>query len=725
MGNYTLFEQIALWSVLGCSFLGILYGFILMFQILKKDQGTDKMKEIAKDIQDGASAYLKRQFKTIIFITVILGILLYFTGSGIYMQLGRSISFLVGAFFSGLIGFIGMMIAVRGNVRTAAAARTSFHEALEIAFRTGSITGMFTIGLGLLGCTAIFLLYGEKAYEVLVGFGFGGSLLALFMRVGGGIYTKAADVGADLVGKVEAGIPEDDPRNAAVIADNVGDNVGDCAGMAADIFESYEVTLVASMILGWSVLGKVGVIFPLIVRAVGVITSILGTYLVRARKGEKHAMAPINRGFFTATLLSGVGFFGFAYYYVGKSELVMERGLDPSTVGWQVFWATVVGLVLAIGISKLTEYFTSEKQKPVHEIADSSITGHATNILSGIATGLESSVWAIISIVIAIFVSILIAGGDPKMALYLISLAGMGMLTTTGLIVSMDSYGPVADNANGIAEMVGMEGEGRRILHLLDAVGNTTKATTKGFAITTAVIAATSLFGSYFSETGLDFINVANPMVLIGLLIGGAVPFLFTSLSIRAVARTAGKVIQEVRRQFNEIKGLMAGETKPDYAKTVDICTRDSLRELVGPGIIAVASPILIGFLFHAEALGGFLAGIILTGQLLAVFLANAGGAWDNAKKLIEDGYLGGKGSDEHKVSVVGDTVGDPFKDTAGPALNPLIKVMNLVALLIAPMIVSHERLNWFSITLVVISLLLISWAIWKSKREAPFQIED
>lgn len=710
MSKYTLFEQIALWSVLGTAFIGLLYGILLMFQILKKDEGTDEMKKIARAIQEGAVAYLKRQFKTIIFLTVILGILLYFTGTGIYMQLGRSLSFILGAFFSGLIGFVGMMVAVRGNVRTAAAARHSFNSALEIAFRTGSITGMFTIGLGLLGCTTIFLIYGEQAYEVLVGFGFGGSLLALFMRVGGGIFTKAADIGADLVGKVEAGIPEDDPRNAAVIADNVGDNVGDCAGMAADIFESYEVTLVASMILGWHVLGKIGVIFPLIVRGVGVLTSILGTYLVKARKKEKHAMAPINRGFFTATLLSAVGFFAFAYYYVGYNTEII--------IGWQVFWATVVGLFLAIGISKLTEYFTSEKQKPVKEIAESSLTGHATNILSGIAAGLESSVWAIISIAIAMFISVLIAGGNLEMALYLISLAGMGMLTTTGLIVSMDSYGPVADNANGIAEMTGMTGEERRILHQLDAVGNTTKATTKGFAIASAVIAATSLFGSYFEETGLEFINVAKPMVLIGLLIGGAVPFLFTSISIRAVSRTASKVIEEVRRQFREVKGVMEGTVDPDYARTVDICTRDSLKELIGPGLIAIATPILVGFLFHAEALGGFLAGIILTGQLMAVFLANSGGAWDNAKKLIEDGFLGGKGSDEHKVSVVGDTVGDPFKDTAGPALNPLIKVMNLVALLVAPMIIKYEKPNWLTIIIMVVALLLIAWAIWNSKRE-------
>lgn len=702
MGEYSLFEKVAVWSVLGCGLIGILYGLYLIRQIMSYSTGTKKMQEIATAIREGAGAYLRRQFKTIILIMVVLAIFLFFTGANMPMRLGRSLSFLAGAFFSGLVGFGGMMMAVRGNVRTAEAARHSFSKALEIAFRTGTITGMFTVGLGLIGCTTIFIIYGEQAYEVLIGFGFGGSLIALFMRVGGGIYTKAADIGADLVGKVEKGIPEDDPRNPATIADNVGDNVGDCAGMAADLFESYEVTLVASMILGWYVFGRIGVIFPLIVRAIGVITSIIGTYLVKARKKEKNAMAPINRSFFISALLTAIGLYFFANYYVEDLR---------------VFWASVIGLALAVAISLLTEYFTSTKKKPVQEIAESSTTGHATNILAGFSFGMESSVWAIVVIAVSIFASFLIAGGDTTLALYLISLCGMGMLTTTGLIVSMDTYGPVADNANGIGEMANLEPEARSIMHQLDAVGNTTKAITKGFAIASAVIAATSLFGSYFEETGLLSIDVAKPVVFIGLLIGGAVPFLFTSIMIRAVSRAAGVIIKEVRRQFREIKGLVEGKTKPQYARCVDICTTSALKELVGPGIIAIITPILVGFLLKVEALGGFLAGIILSGQLLAVFLANSGGAWDNAKKLIEDGEFGGKGSEAHKVAVVGDTVGDPFKDTAGPALNPLIKVMNLVALLIAPIIVVHGNRAIVYIPVLAVSLLFLWWAIWRSKK--------
>jgi len=704
MGEWTLFERIAVWSVLGCGLLGILYGIYLIRQIIAHKTGTDKMREIAGAIQVGAGAYMRRQFKTIIFIMILLSLFLFMTGEDINMKIGRSLSFLLGAFFSAFVGFIGMTMAVRGNVRTAEAARTSFPKALEIAFRTGAITGMFTIGLGLIGCTSIFIIYGEKAYEVLIGFGFGGSLLALFMRVGGGIYTKAADIGADLVGKIEAGIPEDDPRNPAVIADNVGDNVGDCAGMAADLFESYEVTLVASMILGWYIFGRIGVIFPLIVRAVGVITSVIGTYIVKARKGDKTAMAPINRSFFISALLSAIGLYFFAHHYVRDIR---------------VFWATIIGLTLAVCISILTEYFTSMSKKPVREIAEASLTGHATNILAGFSVGMESSVWAIIIISLSIYLSFIIAQGNVSLALYLISLCGMGMLTTTGLIVSMDSYGPVVDNANGIGQMANLEPEARTIMHRLDAVGNTTKAITKGFAIASAVVAATSLFGSYFEATGLLHIDVAKPIVFVGLLIGGAVPFLFTSVAIRAVTRAAGSIIKEVRRQFREIKGLLEGRAKPDYATCVDICTKSALSELIGLGIIAIIAPILVGFLLKVEPLGGFLAGTILSGQILAVLLANSGAAWDNAKKLIEDGEFGGKGSEAHKVSVVGDTVGDPFKDTAGPALNPLIKVMNLIALLIAPMMVRYATNKIITIPIIVASVVLISFAIWRSKKKS------
>lgn len=724
------FEKFSVWVVLGCAVIGILYGIFLIRQILNKDPGSPKMQHIAKAIQSGARAYLNRQFKTIIFFTLVLGILLYFTAlpkdyfTGKYsffdsIAIGRMLAFFMGAFLSGLVGFVGMSLAVRGNVRTAHAAKTSFQKGLAIAFRTGSIAGMFTVGLGLLGATIIFLIYREKSYEVLIGFGFGGCLLALFMRVGGGIYTKAADVGADLVGKVEAGIPEDDPRNAAVIADNVGDNVGDCAGMSADIFESYEVTLVASMILGLAAFpgSFVGVFFPLLVRGIGVLTSIVGTYTVRAGKTETHAMRAINRGFIISAVLSAIGFWYFAYAYVQDMR---------------IFWATVVGLCLAIAISLLTEHFTSTRRKPVKEIAEATRTGTATNILAGFATGMESSVWAILLIALSIFVSILLAGthASISMILYLISLVGMGMLTTTGVIIAMDTYGPVADNANGIIEM-SKEGDAKstKIIANLDAVGNTTKAITKGFAIASAVIAATSLFGSYFTEIGksgstISAIDVANPMVFIGLLIGGAVPFLFSSFTIRAVGRTAGKIINEVRRQFREIRGLMEGKAEPDYTRCVDICTSSALRELVSPGILAIVTPILVGFMFKEAALGAYLAGAILVGQLLAVFFANSGGAWDNAKKSIEDGLFGGKGTPEHKSAVVGDTVGDPFKDTAGPALNPLIKVMNLVALIIAPIIVRYHGWDWRLIVLMACGVILLGYAIWKSKRSS-FQIAE
>jgi K(+)-stimulated pyrophosphate-energized sodium pump len=710
MASYSLFEKIALWTVLASAFVGIGYALLIVGRILKLDPGTPAMQKIARAIQKGARAYLNRQFKTILLITAVIAVAMFATGETLAMQLGRAGAFLLGAFFSGLVGFVGMSLAVRGNVRCANAARTSYKKALTIAFQTGTIAGMFCVGLGLLGATSIFILYGSKAYEVLIGFGFGGSLLALFMRVGGGIYTKAADVGADLVGKVEAGIPEDDPRNAAVIADNVGDNVGDCAGMAADIFESYEVTLVAAMILGWSVLGVKGVIFPLIVRGVGVITSILGTAAVRPLSETEPGMRAINRGYIISALTSAVGFYFFAHYYVGDLR---------------VFWAACFGLILSVAISLLTEHFTSIKRGPVKEIAAATRTGEATTILMGVAVGLESSVWAILVICGAIFSAVLIVGDPTNVSfiLYSVALAGMGMLTTTGVVVSMDTFGPVADNANGIIEM-SKEGDERtrKTIADLDAVGNTTKAITKGFAIATAVMAATSLFGSYFEElhiagAKISGIDVANPVVLIGLLIGGSVPFLFSSLLIRAVGRAAALVINEVRRQFRTIKGLMEGKAEPEYARAVDICTTAALKELVGPGLLAVLTPVIVGFLLDAAALGGFLAGIILTGQLMAVFLANSGGAWDNAKKSIEDGLYGGKGSPAHKAAVVGDTVGDPFKDTAGPAINPLIKVMNLVALIIAPLIIKYRSTWYVTVPIVVVGLVIVGWAIWRTKK--------
>jgi K(+)-stimulated pyrophosphate-energized sodium pump len=712
--------------------LAIAVGFVLMRGVLATDQGTPKMIEIAKAIQEGALAYLRRQFRTIAFILVPLAAIVFVTSVAVdkpngasalsFAQSGtfRTLAFVAGCLMSGLTGFIGMSLAVRGNVRTAAAARGGrMAPALQIAFRTGGVCGMFCVGLGLIGATLIMMIFQNTSSAILVGFGFGGSLLALFLRVGGGIFTKAADVGADLVGKVEAGIPEDDPRNPATIADNVGDNVGDCAGMASDLFESYEVTLVASIILGVPAfqrifpdnpeLWAIGAIFPLAARAVGVLASIVGVFMVRARDDEKSAMGPINRGFLTAGILTVLGTLATALVYVGNPDG------EIANVGFRMFGAVLIGLILAQVASRITEYFTSTETKPVQEIADAAETGPATTVLAGTASGLESSVWAVIAIAVALGAAIGLGGGDTQFTLYLVALTGMGMLATTGVVVSEDTFGPVADNAAGIAEMTGeFHGEAERVMVSLDAVGNTTKAVTKGFAIGSAVIAAVALFASFIEIAGTEVlpaglieqlkdtsggifsaipINVADPKVFIGLLIGGAVPFLFSSLAIRAVGRTAGVVVQEVRSQFADGK-IMKGEKKPDYGPVIDICTRASLRELTTPALLAVLTPVIIGFGIGYTALGGFLAAVILVGQLMANYLSNAGGAWDNAKKYIEDGHHGGKGSEPHVAAVIGDTVGDPFKDTAGPALNPLIKVMNLVSLLILPAIISLSNVD-------------------------------
>jgi K(+)-stimulated pyrophosphate-energized sodium pump len=695
-----------LYVVLVCGVVGVIAALFWRKKVLGMEQGTEEMKRISGQIQEGAYAYLNRQFRTILMIVVVLVILLALTVIGQKWQIGvgRISAFLLGAFFSGLTGYMGMTLAVRGNVRCTQAARTSLAQALFIAFRAGSVTGMFTVSLGLIGAAVIFMIYRQQATEVLLGFGFGGSLLALFMRVGGGIYTKAADVGADLVGKVEAGIPEDDPRNAAVIADNVGDNVGDCAGMAADIFESYEVTLVASMILALAhvkehpMLALAWIMFPLLVRGVGVLTSIIGIALVRMRNDQDSVLGSITRGFVWSAVLSGVGFFLLARLFVAK--------YDPEHWG-MLFWATIAGLLLAIAIYKLTEYYTSLRFAPVKTIARASQTGSATTILMGLAEGFEGTVWALLAICAAIYAAILIFSGDPSPIniLYAVSLTGLGMLTTTGVIISMDTYGPIADNAQGITEMANVSEAGENVAQL-DAVGNTTKATTKGIAIASAVIAALALFGSFLSKVAapgageaveaaalrnpLNWLRLNEPAVFIGLLIGGAMPFLFSSMTIRAVSRAAFYIINEVRRQFREIPGLMEGTALPESAKVVDICTASALRELVAPGILAILSPIVIGCWLGWWGLGGFLAGIIVVGQLLAVFMCDAGASWDNAKKSIEDGLYGGKGSDAHKAGVVGDTVGDPLKDTAGPALNPLLKVMNLVALLFTPIIVTY-----------------------------------
>ncbi|HJU81916.1 MAG TPA: sodium-translocating pyrophosphatase [Acidimicrobiia bacterium] len=723
--------------------IAIVVGFLLSQGVIKADQGTAKMKEIAAAIQEGAMAYLRRQFRTILIILIPLALVVFFTSTEVLRPDGsealsftesgafRTAAFLIGCLMSGLTGFIGMGLAVRGNVRTAAAARNgTLAEALKIAFRTGGVAGMFTVGLGLLGATLIIMLFQNTSSAILVGFGFGGSLLALFLRVGGGIFTKAADVGADLVGKVEQGIPEDDPRNPATIADNVGDNVGDCAGMASDLFESYEVTLVASIILGVAAFNSIGanpalgLVFPVIARAIGVLASIAGVFAVRATPRDKTAMAPINRGFLTAGVLTVIGTFFVSMFYVGNSN---------GNEGWKVFAAVVAGLILAQIASRLTEYFTSTEEKPVQEIADATRTGPATTVLSGVSTGLESSVWAIVAIAGAIGVAVLLGGENLQFALYLVALCGMGMLATTGVVVSEDTFGPVADNAAGIAEMSGeFHGEAQKTMVSLDAVGNTTKAVTKGFAIGSAVIAAVALFASFIetiaSELGLDLegsemfsdpataINVANPTIFIGLLIGGSVAFMFSSLAIRAVGRTAGVVVQEVRRQFADGK-IMRGEKRPDYGPVIDICTAASLRELATPALLAVLTPVIVGFGLGHLALGGFLAAVILTGQLMANFLSNSGGAWDNAKKFIEEGHYGGKGSDSHKAAVIGDTVGDPFKDTAGPALNPLIKVMNLVSLLVLPAVIGFRENGAVRIAVTVVCLVVLGAAIVFAKR--------
>ena len=752
-------EWAVLWLSAASAVLAIAVGFYLARLVMAADEGTPKMKEIALAIQEGANAYLQRQFKTIILILIPLAAIVFVTSTAIlkgegaeatealsFMQAGiwRTIAFILGCAASGFTGYIGMTLATRGNVRTAAAALTgSMPDALTVAFRTGGVAGMFTVGLGLSGATLIIMIFQNTSSVILVGFGFGGSLLALFLRVGGGIFTKAADVGADLVGKVEAGIPEDDPRNPATIADNVGDNVGDCAGMAADLFESYEVTLVASIILGVAAFNSIGLnpamglVFPLAARAIGVIASIFGVFAVKAKPGETDALKPINKGFLVAGVLTLAGTLALSLAYVGNEKGTAGEGVQLlGGAGWRVFGAVAVGLLLAQLVSRLTEYYTATHHGPVKEIAESAETGPATAILSGTAFGLESSVYAVLAIAIAIGVALALGGGNLTFSLYLVALCGMGMLATTGVIVSEDTFGPVSDNAAGIAEMSGeFHGEPQKIMVALDAVGNTTKAVTKGFAIGSAVIAAVALFASFIETAGAELlikaenladgvfkapelaINVADPKIFIGLLIGGSVPFLFSALSIRAVGRTAGVVVQEVRRQFADGK-IMAGTKKPEYGPVIDICTEASLRELATPALLAVLTPVIVGFGIGWQALGGFLAAVILTGQLMANYLSNAGGAWDNAKKYIEDGNHGGKGSEPYKAAVIADTVGDPFKDTAGPALNPLIKVMNLVSLLVLPAIISTQDNDGQRLLIAAAALVVLAASVIRSSRQ-------
>jgi len=683
--------------VLVVSLAALGFAAYLVRAVLAADQGTVKMREIAQAVQEGAAAYLRRQFRTLGVFAVIVFLLLLVlpvAEGGWETRIGRAIFFLVGALFSASVGFIGMTLATRANVRVAAAANAGgYLPSFRTAYRTGGVVGMITIGLGLFGAAVVLLIFDETAPIVLEGFGFGGALLAMFMRVGGGIFTKAADVGADLVGKVEAGIPEDDPRNAATIADNVGDNVGDCAGMAADLFESYAVTLVAALILGQVFFGSVGMVFPLLVAAIGVIASIVGVLATRPAKTDASGMAPINRGFFTSAAVSLVLVAAASFIYLPSISDGVDMSVSPQVLG---FVSVLIGVVLAATIQQLTGYFTETSRKPVKDIGRSSLTGPATVILSGISLGLESAVYAALLIGGAVYGAFLIGGAA---ALYAVALAGCGLLTTAGVIVAMDTFGPVSDNAQGIAEMSGdIDDEGARVLTDLDAVGNTTKAITKGIAIATAVLAATALFGSYNAqiqvaldeagETLGDAFSLVNPNNVVGAVVGAAVVFFFSGLAISAVSRAAGRVVFEVREQFRTKPGIMDYSERPDYSAVVDICTKDSLRELATPGLLAVLAPVAVGFGLGIGPLAAYLVGAIAAGTLMAVFLANSGGAWDNAKKMVEDGAYGGKGSEAHAATVIGDTVGDPFKDTAGPAINPLIKVMNLVALIIAPAVV-------------------------------------
>jgi len=741
-GNVTYVVLVAVIAL-----IALAMAFVFRREVLAAGEGTSRMQEIAQGIQEGAAAYLSRQFRTLgIFVVLVFGVLFLLPGD-LDVKIGRSVFFVIGALFSAAIGYLGMWLAVRANVRVAAAAQTQGRDtAMQIAFRTGGTVGMATVGLGLLGAATVVLIYQGDAPAVLEGFGFGAALLAMFMRVGGGIFTKAADVGADLVGKVEQGIPEDDPRNAATIADNVGDNVGDCAGMAADLFESYAVTLVAALILGRAAIGEPGLVFPLIIPAVGVITAIIGIYITRPRAGES-GLVTINRSFYISAGISAVLSAVAAFVYLPSSfdgfdslsPEIADLGLGTSPALLATV-AVIIGIILAAIILWITGYFTGTDHAPVQDVARTSLTGHATVILAGISVGFESAVYTALIIAGAVYSAFLLGGGSITLSLFLVALAGTGLLTTVGVIVAMDTFGPVSDNAQGIAEMSGdVDEKGAAILTELDAVGNTTKAITKGIAIATAVLAATALFGSYNDSILTTLIevgesvdvftrNVDAPNVLVGIIIGAAVVFMFSGLAVNAVGRAAGAVVYEVRRQFKTRPGIMDGTERPEYGRVVDICTRDSLRELVTPGLLAVLTPIAVGFGLGVAPLAGFLAGAIATGALMAVFLANSGGAWDNAKKTVEDGLYGGKGSEPHAATVTGDTVGDPFKDTAGPAINPLLKVMNLVSVLIAPAIVGltygEGASRPVSIGISLAAAAVVVGAIVVSKRRASLMEE-
>lgn len=750
------FEQLAILGVVVVAIISLVYAWLLRGIVLKNDKGDKAMQRVWDAIRIGADSYLNRQLRTIIPVLLSLVVLLFLSvyivppskeavnefgaNATLAVAIGRTIAFIVGATFSLMVGQLGMRMAIQGNVRVTAASRRGFNEALSIAYYSGTVTGMLTDGLGLLGGTILFMIFGRAAPDALLGFGFGGTLIALFMRVGGGIYTKAADVGADLVGKVEKDIPEDDPRNAAVVADLVGDNVGDCAGMAADIFESYEVTIVSALILGIALYevdpthSLKWIVYPLIIRGIGVISSILGTFTVpiwehfpikflRAHNAEEsmfrsYEVSSVNTVFFS---------FLVAILYAGD---------------WRLAMLTTIGVALAVVFNPLTSYFTSFTKPPVREIVDATETGPATTILSGLSLGMESSVWALVVIAISFVLALMLYGGmgNATYVLYAVAMVGIGMLSHTGNNVAMDSYGPISDNANGIGEMAWHDMDdpetlkARQIMADLDAVGNTTKAITKGVAIASAVIAAVSLFGSFITDVGrvqaslgmpqLQAIRISDTAVFVGFLLGGALPWLFSSLAIRAVSRAAAEIVQEVRRQFR-IPGVMEGTTTPDYASVVGISTTSAQKELIPLAVIAVITPLIVGLVLGVEALGGFLAGVILCGQLLAVFMANGGGAWDNAKKAIEDEPRNlakntGKGSERHKAGVVGDTVGDPLKDTAGPALNPMIKVVNLISLIAAPLLVTSNRGSVVMWIVVIVLLASVVWSILRSKKAAP-----
>jgi K(+)-stimulated pyrophosphate-energized sodium pump len=739
-GNNLTYVIIA--AVIALVALGFAAG--LVRAVLATGRGTQKMQDIAGAVQEGASAYLFRQFKTLgvfVVIAVVLLFLLPVNEGAAAVKIGRSVFFIVGAVFSAFIGGAGMALATRANVRVAAAANSGEggrERAMQIAFRTGGVVGFLTVGLGLLGASVVVLIYRGDAPTVLEGFGFGAALLAMFMRVGGGIFTKAADVGADLVGKVEQGIPEDDPRNAATIADNVGDNVGDCAGMAADLFESYAVTLVAALILGKAAFGEQGLVFPLIVPTIGVLTAIMGVFITRLRRSDRSGLTAISRAFFVSAVVSAVLVALAAWLYLpGTFAGLTDSPLAAETRNPRVvaIVAVVIGIALAAIIQALTGYFTETTRRPVRDVGKSALTGPATVVLAGVSLGFESAVYSALVIAAGVYGAFLLGGGSIILSLFAVALAGTGLLTTVGVIVAMDTFGPISDNAQGIAEMSGdVDEQGARVLTDLDAVGNTTKAITKGIAIATAVLAATALFGSYTDTVGTaltkakstqvlnEILSVANPGNLVGLLAGAAVVFLFSGLAINAVSRSAGAVVFEVRRQFRDFPGIMDGTQRPEYGKVVDICTRDAQRELITPGLLAVLAPIAVGFGLGIGPLAAYLAGAVGTGTLMALFLANSGGAWDNAKKLVEDGRYGGKGSPAHEATIIGDTVGDPFKDTAGPAINPLMKVMNLVSLLIAPAVVmwstGADRNNPLRITIAVLAALVIVVAVTISKRK-------